>query len=100
MKKLQERLRDLVRDIEMTKKSADRRALKRKIWGWLSRAFKALSAVLSAGGAVFALLYPLGLLESAAITGASMLSGAAARLCDITHDSKLSLQSLRLNNTV
>lgn len=100
VKKIQERLRDLVRDIEMTKKSADRRALKRKIWGWLSKAFKALSAVLSAGGAIFALLYPLGLLESATIAGASMLSGAAARLCDITHDSKLSTTSPRFNNTV
>lgn len=85
---MQERLRTLVRDIEKTKESADKRALKRKIWKWLSRAFKVISGLLSAGGAIFALLHPIGLLESAVIAGASMLSGAAAKLCEIVQDSK------------
>ena len=71
-----------------TKESADKRALKRKIWKWLSRVFKVLAALLSAGGAIFGLFYPIGLLESAAIAGASMLSGAAAKLCEIVQDSK------------
>ncbi|EJD06697.1 uncharacterized protein FOMMEDRAFT_25908 [Fomitiporia mediterranea MF3/22] len=70
VRQLQDRLRQLVRDIEKTKESADKRALKRKIWKWVSVAFKALSVLLSAG----------------AIAGASMLSGAAARLCDLVQD--------------
>lgn len=88
VKKMQERLRQLVRDIEKTKELADRRALRRKIWGWVSKAFKALAALLSAGGAVFAFFYPVGLLESAAIAGASMFSGAVAHLCQIVQDSE------------
>ncbi|KAI5118599.1 hypothetical protein M0805_004174 [Coniferiporia weirii] len=86
VKRMQEMLRDLVKDIEKTKEKADKRALRRKIWGWLSKAFKALAALLSAGGAIFALLHPLGLLETTVIAGASMLSGAVARLCDIAQD--------------
>lgn len=85
---MQERLRQLVRDIEKTKELADRRALRRKIWGWVSKAFKALAALLSAGGAVFAFFYPVGLLESTAIAGASMFSGAVAHLCQIVQDSE------------
>ncbi|KAH8116158.1 hypothetical protein DFH11DRAFT_1506860 [Phellopilus nigrolimitatus] len=70
VQKIQQHLRGLVKDIEKTKEKADKRALRRKIWGWLSRAFKALSFLLSA----------------AAIAGASMLSGAAAKLCEVAQD--------------
>ncbi|KAL5526604.1 hypothetical protein ACEPAF_8328 [Sanghuangporus sanghuang] len=86
VKQIQERLRMLVKDIEKTKESADKRALKRKIWRWLARVFQALSALISAGGAMFALFHPIGLLESITIGGASMLSGAAARLCELIQD--------------
>ena len=88
VKNVQERLRNLVSDIEKTKDQARRRALRRRIWGWLVKTFRAISLLISAGGAIFALFNPLGLLDTAAITVASMLSGAIAKLCEITQKSE------------
>ena len=88
VKTMQERLRAPVRDIEKTQESADKRALKRKIWKWIARVFKALATLISAGGAIFALIHPVGLVESVAIGAASMLTGAIARLCTLVQDSK------------
>lgn len=89
VKQIQERLRNLVSDIEKTKEQARKRALRRRIWSWLVKTFRAISFLISAGGAIFALFHPLGLLDTAAITVASMLSGAVAKLCENTQKSKM-----------
>lgn len=94
VQRMQALLRELVRDLELTKEGAARRALRRKIWLWIARVFRALSMILSAGGAIVAFVYPLGLLETSAIAGASMFSGAVAKLCELAHESKWSSVSM------
>ena len=87
VQRMQALLRQLVSDLESTKEGATRRALRCKIWLWIARVFRALSMLLSAGGAVLALVYPVGFLETTAIAGASMFSGAVARLCELARES-------------
>jgi hypothetical protein len=85
---LQSHLRTLTSTLELTSRSASRRALLRKIWLWLSRVFKALSVLLGTGGAIVALVYPVGFLESTAVAGVGMVSGAVARLCEVMQESE------------
>lgn len=88
IRKLQDKLRQLVSDLEETMKVAAKKALRCKIWGYVATAFKILSVILAAGSHAFMFLHPLGPLQSAALMGASTLFDAVSQLFQSMKDSE------------
>jgi len=83
VRKVQDCLSALVHDIEKTKERAASKALRRKIWHWFVRIFRALSVLISAGGTIFTLVNPVGFIGSLSIAAASTLAAAVAKLCEV-----------------
>lgn len=88
VRKVQDCLSALVHDIEKTKERAASKALRRKIWHWFVRIFRALSVLISAGGTIFTLVNPVGFIGSLSIAAASTLAAAVAKLCEVVEKSE------------
>ncbi|KLO10044.1 hypothetical protein SCHPADRAFT_536759 [Schizopora paradoxa] len=86
VRKIQDCLRELVHGIEKTKEKAASKAMRRKIWHWFVRIFRALSLLISAGGTIFNLVYPVGLVGSISFAAASTLAAAVAKLCEMVEN--------------
>lgn len=97
IRKMQERLRQLVSDLEEIKKLAAKKALRYKVWGYVAKAFGFLSKILAVGGPALAFLHPLGPLQSAVLIGASKLFGELSKLAQSLKDSECPTSS-DLNN--
>lgn len=80
--KMRENVVDLVRMIEKTKYESDKRALRHRIWHWLSLALKVLTGIFTIGAAISPFIPPLTVAGSAILGVAASLTGAAAKLCN------------------
>lgn len=78
---MQSNVFDLADLLSKTKEDANKHTLRRRIWGWLVKIFKAISATLQLGGIVAPLVHPAAVVAVPVIHGVSKLATYIANAC-------------------
>ncbi|KLO13992.1 hypothetical protein SCHPADRAFT_333240 [Schizopora paradoxa] len=79
--KMQSNVFDLADLLSNRKREAEKHTLRRKIWGWLVKVFKAISATLQLGAIAAPFLHPAAVVAVPVIQGISKLANYVAETC-------------------